>query len=403
MIIRRRLVFLTLVVGVFLAIGGCQSVKTYSPIEQGKVPDQEIAKDSEPVPQLQKESITLTAVGDILMHNTLIWSGGQPDGSYQFKFFTEVKELIEQGDYATTNLETAIAGPATGYTGYPLFNSPDAIAKHLKDYGIDGVVTANNHILDRGYAGALRTVEVIRNSGLDTMGTKKNPEDSGFVIKEFRGVKVGYLAYTYGTNGIALPKEHSYFINILEKERILKDIKALRPQVDVLMLVLHWGVEYSPEPTEEQKILALQFLEAGADAIIGSHPHVIQSVEVVNIGGKDKFIAYSLGNFIGDQRGDERNSGVIVQLKFTQEKRKTQESSLGTDTFDKKTYLEEVILIPTYSHSYRVQGKQQFRVVPVEETIRKIKAGEEKILSVKDLPVLENVLRATQERLGQGN
>lgn len=362
-------------------------------------------KQAEPLPKPQQETITLTALGDILMHNTLIWSGEQLDGSYHFNFFPEVKGLIEQGDYSTTNLETAIAGPATGYTGYPLFNSPDAIAQHLKDYGIDGVVAANNHLLDRGYTGALRTVDVLAKAGLDTLGTKKNPEDAGSLIKEIRGVKVGYLAYTYGTNGISLPKEHSYFINILEKERILKDISVLRPQVDVLVLILHWGVEYSPEPTEEQRSLARLFLEAGADAIIGSHPHVIQPVEVINIGGKDKFVAYSLGNFIGDQRGEERNSGVIVQLKFLIEKRISPStgSSIETSTpeITKTTRLEEVRLIPTYSHSYYEKGKQQFRVVPLEETIRKIKGNEEQILLSKDLPVLENVLKTTQERLGK--
>lgn len=361
-------------------------------------------KQAEPMDEPQQETITLTAVGDILMHNTLIWSGGQPDGSYRFNFFPEVKELIEQGDYSTTNLETALAGPATGYTGYPLFNSPDAIAQHLKDYGIDGVVAANNHLLDRGYSGALRTVEVLEKAGLDTLGTKKKPEDFSALIKEIRGVKVGYLAYTYGTNGISLPKEHSYFINILEKKRILNDIAALRPQVDVLVLILHWGVEYSPEPTEEQRTLARLLLEAGADAIIGSHPHVIQPVEVLDIGGKEKFVAYSLGNFIGDQRGEERNSGVILQLKFLQEKRVVQSQAPNEDTstpqISKTTRLEEVLLIPTYSHSYREKGKQQFRVVPVEEAIQRIKANKEQILSENDIPVLENVLKTTQERLG---
>jgi poly-gamma-glutamate capsule biosynthesis protein CapA/YwtB (metallophosphatase superfamily) len=364
----------------------------------------EVQKDPLPEPEIQKESITLTAVGDILMHNTLIWSGGQPDGSYRFNFFSEVKGLIEKGDYATTNLETALAGPVTGYTGYPLFNSPDAIAGNLRDSGLDGVVVANNHILDRGYSGALRTVEVLKSSGLDVLGTKKTSEDSGFLIQDIRGVKVGYLAYTYGTNGLSLPKEHEYFINHLDKERILKDISKLRTQVDVLILIVHWGVEYSPEPTEEQRGLARLFLEADVDAIIGSHPHVIQPVEVIKIAGKEKFVAYSLGNFIGDQKGDERNSGVILQLKFLQERQgyRSQLSERDTsipETF-KTTRLEEIRLIPTYSHSYQEKGKQQFRVVPLEETIRKIKANQEKVLSGKDLPSLENILKATHKRLG---
>jgi len=407
-ILRRAALLIFMVIIILFSLAGCNlpTSLSVSPSSQegnsggvgaGEGPAKE-AEAGKPEPVVKEETITLTALGDILMHNTLIWAGQQPDGSYRFNFFSAVQDLIEQGDYSTTNLETALAGPETGYTGYPLFNSPDAIARHLKDSGVDGVVAANNHLLDRGFSGTQRTVEVLKSAELDTLGTKKSADDHGFLIKDIRGVKVGYLAYTYGTNGIELPREHSYFINILQREQILKDISVLRPQVDVLILVLHWGVEYSTEPAEEQRSLAREFLGAGVDAIIGSHPHVIQPVEVLNIGGKDKFVAYSIGNFIGDQDGDERNSGVMVQLKFLQEKLVYPD---GTDTDAvHPPRLTEVLLTPTYSHSYWENGRQQFRVVSVEETIRKIKADEEKILTSQDLPVLENVLRATQERLG---
>ncbi len=363
-----------------------------------------------PEPELiaQKETITLTALGDILMHNTLIWSGSQPDGSYAFNFFGAVGELMEEGDYCTTNLEAALAGSEGGYTGYPLFNSPDAIADHLKDYGVDGVITANNHILDRGYRGAVRTVEVLEKAGLDVLGVRKNPGDSGYLIKDIRGVKVGYLAYTYGTNGLSLPSEHQYFINMLEKEQILQDIRQLRTQVDLLILVLHWGVEYSTEPTNEQRTLAREFLTAGADAIIGSHPHVIQPVEYFNIDGKEKFVAYSIGNFIGDQRGQERNSGVILHLKFNIEKviqpgklESSASKGISDTLISQTTALKGVELIPTYSHSYTKGGRQQFRVVPVEKTIERIRADEEEVFSREDLPLLENVLKTTEERLNQ--
>lgn len=389
-----------------LSITGCQSqavstgtptVQTGTATEPTPAPQPEPEPETEPEPITREETITLTALGDILMHNTLIWSGGQPDGSYAFDFFGEVRDLMEEGDYSTTNLEAALAGPETGYTGYPLFNSPDAIADHLKEYGVDGVVAANNHLLDRGYQGARRTIEVYEKAGLDTLGIRKSAEDPGYIIKDIRGFKVGYVAYTYGTNGLSLPADHGYFINMLEKEQILQDIEQLRPQVDLLILVLHWGVEYSTEPTEEQRTLAQEFLAAGADAIVGSHPHVVQPVEYFNIDGKEKFVAYSIGNFIGDQRGQERNSGVILQLKFKLEKVIQSTGTLISQT----TTLEGVELIPTYSHSYWAGGKQQFRVVPVEETIEKIKANEEEVFTNADLPLLENVLKTTQERLNQ--
>ncbi|MDD3889401.1 MAG: CapA family protein, partial [Syntrophomonadaceae bacterium] len=157
----------------------------------------------------EKEIITLTAAGDCLMHNTQIWSGLQDDGTYAFpSFFAPVKDLISEGDYSSVNFETPMAGPDSGYTGYPLFNSPDAIADDIRAAGFDLVITANNHALDRGCQGAIRTLEVLHNAGLDTVGTYENETAShSFLIKDIRGVKVGYLAYSYGTNGLPVPSE----------------------------------------------------------------------------------------------------------------------------------------------------------------------------------------------------
>ncbi len=339
----------------------------------------------------QKVTITLTAAGDCLMHNTQIWSGLQENGSYRFPtFFADVEDLIKQGDYSSANFEAPMAGAALGYSGYPLFNSPDAAAEAFKDAGFDLIITANNHILDKGFNGAVRTMQVLHEQGLDTAGTYLSKEDRDkFLIKEIRGVKVGYLAYSYSTNGMPVPAEHPYFFNFLDQEQILADIKALRPQVDVMVLVLHWGVEYSPEPTEEQKDLARQFLAAGIDMILGSHPHVIQPMEVIKINGQDKFVIYSMGNFISHQNGLERNSGVVLKVKFSK------------DIASGKTVLSEVAYTPTYSHYYEDDnGKLYFRVVPVEKTIKKIEEGKEPILTAKDLHDLEAVLEATQRKLG---
>lgn len=336
------------------------------------------------------ETITITAAGDILMHNTQIASGLQPDGSYNFaSFFVPVKSLLNEGDYCSTDFEAAMAGPASGYTGYPTFNSPDEFANTLKDAGFDLVVTANNHCMDRGYQGAIRTMEVLHQAGLDTAGTYKSLEDSQtHLIKDIRGVKVGYLAYTYGTNGIPIPAQHSYLVNLLNPKKIINDIKQLRPQVDVLILILHWGTEYSPQASDEQKKLALQFFKAGADAILGSHPHVIEPMEVMKVEGKDKFVIYSMGNFISHQRGIERNSGVVLKLKFTK------------DFQLNETRLSEVTYTPTFSHPYRENGRLQFRVVPVEATIAKIQQGRERYMDSSYIPVLRQVLSSTRKLLG---
>ena len=334
------------------------------------------------------ETITLVATGDILMHNTVIASGKQSENYNYDHLYAPVKHLIEEGDYASVNLESALAGPSSGYTGYPVFNSPDSIATALKNAGFDLVVTASNHIMDRGYQGALRTMDVLRQAGLDTTGTYKSPEEKKtLLIKNIRGVKVGYLAYSYGTNGIALPADKPYFFNSLDKDKVIADISALRPQVDLVVLILHWGVEYSPYPTEQQRKLATEFFQRGADVILGSHPHVIQPMETMQINGHDKFVIYSMGNSMGNQNGVGRNSGVILKLQFT----KNYQAG--------ETTLTGVSSTPIFMHPYHINGHQSFRVVPIEETIRLIQAGKDPYLGADRIPLLQKVLADTKKQL----
>ncbi len=385
------------IIFIFIGIGSYASHYIYQATvaQQGQAVQctaSPIINEVKKAPTPQTVSITLTAAGDCLMHNTQIWSGLQADGSYRFdSFFPEVKDLIAEGDYSSINFEAAMAGHESAYTGYPLFNSPDAMAQTLKEAGFDLVVTANNHCLDRGAEGAIRTLGVLQQAGLDTLGTYQSEKDRHtYLIKEIKGVKVAYLAYTYGTNGIPLPNEYSFLINFLDEEKIIADIKEIRPQVDILVLVLHWGLEYHPQPSDLQKKQAYSFLEAGADVILGSHPHVIQTMERVKMGDKDKFVIYSMGNFISHQIGQERNSGIVLKMQFSKD------FTAGTTILDKVSYT------PTFSHSYQEAGKMKFRVIPVEKTIEKIEKGEERILNKNHLPLLESVLTATRKQLGEG-
>jgi len=388
---KRKVNYLIIIILWFLLIG-CTTIPSMS-FSLTPPNSTEAQTKTTPAPEPQAphtENITLIAAGDILMHNTQIWGGEQNDGSYNFNsFFTPVELLIKAGDYASTDFEAPMAGPDSGYTGYPLFNSPDAMAEAFKNAGFDLVVTANNHILDRGCKGALRTLEVLRKSSLDTTGCFSSPEaQNSPLIKNIRGVKVGYIAYTYGTNGISLPQDAPYLVNILNPDKVIADIRKLRPQVDVLVLVLHWGEEYRQQPTDQQKELAHKFFKAGADVILGNHPHVIEPMQVMNIAGKNKFVIYSMGNFISAQNGLERNSGIVLNLKFHKD--------FGSNI----TTLTEVSYVPTYSHSYRSNGKLQYRVVPVEATIQKIKDGTEAVLTTQDLPILEEVFEQTRKMLG---
>ena len=341
-------------------------------------------------PVKTSETITLLATGDILMHNTVI-AAGKTGSQYDYEdLFAPIKKIVSAADYSIINLESALAGPATGYTGYPLFNAPDSLATAIKDAGFDLVTTANNHILDRGYNGAMRTLDVLRQSGLDTTGTYKSQQEKDqFLIKDIRGVKVGFLAYGYDTNGIPLPQDKPYFYNLLIEDKIMADIAALRPKVDLLVLNLHWGVEYSPFPAEKQVQLAQKFFTQGADVIIGGHPHVLQPADIMTINGSKKFIVYSMGNSIGNQRGAERNSGVIIKLTFTKDFRSG------------KTTLKRFDYTPTFSNSYLKDGREKFRVIPVPDTIKAIKAGQDPYLYADSLPLLDDVLAKCQEMMGK--
>ncbi len=381
-----RVVFLFIIILVFCCYMGCHIPDEEPPAENTEV--KAIVTNAQPL----SSEITLVAVGDCLMHNTQIWSGQQADGTYNFDFFfSEVQDLIEEGDYSSISFEAPLAGAESGYTGYPLFNSPDAIAQTFKGSGFDLVTTANNHAFDRGYQGAMRTLEVLRNAGLDTIGTYTSEEESkSYLIKDIQGVRVGYLAYSYGTNGIPIPADKSYCFNLLDRDKILSDIGQIRSQVDILILIVHWGSEYMPQPDNEQIEQAHEFLNAGADVILGSHPHVIQPMEIIKINQQDKLVLYSMGNIISHQNGLERNSGIILNMKFS----KNFESKI--------TSLVEVRYTPTYSHSYFDEdGHRKFRVVPVERTLEDINDGLDPFLTEKDIPLLQQVLESTTSQLGQ--
>lgn len=360
-------------------------ILTFVIISQPKI--EATKTDTQPVKS--SEAITIMATGDILMHNTVI-AAGFDNGKYQYDtMFYPIKSIVESADYAMINLEAALAGPEKGYTGYPLFNAPDSLAEALKNTGFDLITNANNHILDRGFAGAMRTLDVLRQNGLDTTGINKSQQEKdNLLIKEIRGIKVGFLAYGYDTNGIPLPQDKPYFYNLLDEQNILKDIGAMRPQVDILVLSLHWGVEYSPYPTEKQVELAHRFLAQGADVIIGGHPHVLQPAEVLTIKGKKKFVVYSMGNSLGDQNGVERNSGVIISLTF---KKDLLTGSTELQTFD---------YTPTFSNSYMENGREYFRIIPLPETIRSIKANQDPYLKADSLPLLEEIVKECQGKMG---
>lgn len=293
---------------------------------------------TEPVVQPNIVS-TLAVCGDAMSHMPQTRDAYDSQaGAYDYKpMIRFAKPWIEQADYAVVNLETTFTG-GPDYSGFPAFNTPDALGDALKDAGFDLVSTANNHCLDRGYDGMVRTLDVLDKLGLAHVGTYRSAEEraaqNGVYVADMGGIKVAFLSYTYGTNGIPVSKSHPDTVNILhtdymsdtqvlDTERIADDLaaaEALSP--DLIAVIVHWGVEYQTTQNEHQEEIADFLFDHGADVILGSHPHVLQPMETRTLTDRDGtthtgFVCWSLGNFISSQNDEYTDTTVVLNLELT--------------------------------------------------------------------------------------
>ncbi len=314
-----------------------------------------ILKGQEADTSLQK--ISLLFMGDIMGHDSQIKAAGVPGtGEYDYReVFTYVKPIIGSCDFAAANLEVTLAGPP--YKGYPQFSSPAALAAACTDSGIDCLFTANNHSADRGKSGIISTLDKLDSIGIPHTGTFRNLTSRDTLqplIVNINGISVALLNYTYGTNGIRVPPP--VIVNMLEKERITADIlKAKELNPDVLILALHWGTEYDTIPSEDQTQLANYFFYKGVDIIIGSHPHVIQKMiwqKDIPV-FKNKAIAYSLGNFISNQRQPRTDGGSIVKIELTKN--------------DSSVVISDAGYYLTWVYTPVENGRMRFYILPCAE------------------------------------
>ncbi|REE88584.1 poly-gamma-glutamate synthesis protein (capsule biosynthesis protein) [Paenibacillus taihuensis] len=320
-----------------------------------------------PPPEPEKSAdATWVAVGDIMMHMPqLPGAYNEKTNTYNFNsFFTSVKPILEQGDWTLANLETPLGGKSLGYSGYPRFNAPSELGDALKDAGFTTVTNANNHALDRGAKGISNTLAYLEKLGFDIKGTARSKyESEKITIVERKGIKMGLLAYTYGTNGIPLPKGQPYAVSLIDEAKMLQDIKKVRAAgADFITVVLHFGIEYQTAPNDMQKQLARKLIAAGADIIAGSHPHVVQPYEMVEAAQPDGtvhkgLIIYSMGNFISSQQGNSKDFGVIYKVQ------------IHKDGPTKQTTITDVEAIPTWVHRVTTKGISKFSVVPLKQTI----------------------------------
>ena len=243
-------------------------------------------------------TLTLIMVGDVLLHDPVEDAARDADGNYNFDFlFEETKDEIAAADIAIANQEVMIGGEELGVSGYPAFNAPYEIGDALTNAGFDVICHGTNHALDKGGAGIQNALTYWKEqhpemviAGINASRKEQNTID----IVEAKGMRIAILNYTYGTNGIPLPSDMPYAVNLLEEQQVISDLEAAEEQADFTVVCPHWGIEYELEETAEQQRWAKLMVEHGADLIIGTHPHVIEPYEEVD----GVPVYYSLGNFI---------------------------------------------------------------------------------------------------------
>lgn len=316
-------------------------------------------------------TFTLTAIGDIMCHNTQYWDAYQKEtDTYDFSYvFENVKDYIAAGDVSIANIETSFAGKERGYSNYPVFNSPDELARDVKATGLDIITTAGNHCLDMGYSGLSRTIDVLKNNGIEQLGTYKSQEERDTIfIKDVKGIKIAFIDYTYGTNGIPVPSGKEYCVNLIDKNLIKKDIESAKSQnVDMIVACMHWGDEYKTKANKEQEDLADFLFKNGVNVIIGNHPHVLEQMEKRTVTledgtTQDGFVIFACGNFICDQNAENTRNSIILNLDITRH-------SDGKVTVDKANY------IPIYMYKGAPGKLRRMKVLDIEKSIANYENG----------------------------
>lgn len=299
------------------------------------------------------DSLSLLFIGDLMQHQAQLDAARMPDGSYDYTdCFRWVSPEFAKADLVIGNLEVPLGGKP--YTGYPAFSAPDSYLKSLRQAGVDVLLTANNHCLDRGKMGLERTIcllDSFRVPHVGTYRTRQEQLDFYPLLVERKGFRVVFLNYTYGTNGLRPVTPN--VVNYIDREQMRRDIlKARLMKPDVLIACMHWGVEYQSLPRSEERALADWLLKMGVDHVIGAHPHVIQPVEVRedSLSPARHLVAYSLGNFVSNMSAPQTDGGMAVKLLLRR--------------VEGKTRLVDCAYALVWTSRPVLSGKKNFQVYP---------------------------------------
>lgn len=325
-------------------------------------------------------------MGDIFIHKSVLVSAfDKKNKTYNFQdAFNEVTSYLKNATIATAWFGGALdtVGP---YTGYPRFKTPQALAGEIKEAGLD-ILFRTNHTLDYGKKGVRTTTQILKNYGIEQIGAYISEQDSRRIfVLEKDSLRISFLSYTYGTNNIPIPKP--WMVNLIEESKIKEDIIKAKKISDFVVVALHFGIEYQRNPDKSQRELVRKIAEYGADLIIGSHPHVVQPVDVININSRKVFVVYSLGNFFCGQRKCFTDTGIM--LRYTIKKNK------------KQVYLKDISYTPLWIAKYQTEDKNKFKILPIEKFLRCYEEGKAKFLRRKDYERMKEAWEETIKHINK--
>ena len=353
-------------------------IETSSKEETQLQQQQESISSQEPETEetvVQEDSFaTIASFGDTLCHKPVFNAAYDKEtGIYDFSsMFKYVEKYFQNSTVNIGNCESPMAGAERGYSGYPTFNAPEHLAIDLKELGVNVMTTANNHTLDKGFSGLSSTLEFLEDSEIAHVGTARTEDEQNTILfMDLNGIKTSFLAYTYGTNGIPVPEDKEFCVNLIDEDLILKQIEQAKEEgAELIVVSMHWGVEYQTTENAEQDRLAEFLIKNDVDIILGSHPHVLQPMKMLKVQtdeGEEKegLVIFSQGNFFSNQTKENTQNTAIFNIEVKKD------GETGEVTVEKVTYA------PIYVNIKEAGAKDRYELLDLNEIIRSYETGEE--------------------------
>lgn len=328
----------------------------------------------EPVIVPKDSFATIVSFGDTLCHKPVYNAAYEEEtGIYDFSsMFKYVEKYFQNSTINIGNCESPMAGTERGYSGYPTFNAPEHLAIDLKELGVDIMTTANNHTLDKGFSGLSSTLNFLDNAEVAHVGTSRTEEEQNTILfMDLNGIKTAFLAYTYGTNGIPVPEDKEFCVNLIDEDLILRQIEQAKDEgAELIIASMHWGTEYQTTENVEQDKLAEFLIKNDVKIVLGSHPHVLQPMKMLKVEtdeGEEKegLVIFSQGNFFSNQTDENTRNTAIFNIEVKKD------GKTGKVTVEKVTYA------PIYVNIKEPGAKDRYELLDLNEIIRSYEAGEE--------------------------